>query len=141
MKIKSNLLKIANLFSQIKTNTNSMIKNSIKAEVSLISLKLMIGIIVTITVVASIIQFGSAFLILLSHYKFELYFKLISFGALISLGLIVLYLLFRMKNKKVEKRESMEGLVDLTVIACAFANGILEGYTAVIEKDEDLIEK
>lgn len=133
----NNIIKyVSAIISSLKKNTKGMIKKTIHQEVSTIAFKVLLGLLISSAIVFSVIQFGLAYLQLLSLYKNELNFQLISFGFVILVGLLALYYLFKVPKPEVKQEEtSLFTNFDPPNLIINFATGIMEGYNANNKKN------
>ncbi len=128
MDIQYILKTITSFASDLQKHTSGAIKKTIHQDMSLLGYKLLLGIVIVSIVVFSIIQFGYAYLTLLSMYKDELTMKLVSFGILSILGVVALYFLFKNKKSEISFEPIVTNQFDLPTLITSFASGIMEGY-------------
>ena len=117
------------------------LKETIRTEISAIIYKLLLGFILTATVLFSLFQFGQKIKIVLDKFESGLGLQLLSFGSISLVGLILLYLLFRRNQAALSlTKEPDQSEIDIKAIGMEFAQGLIEGYNSheeTIQSEEE----
>lgn len=105
-----------------------LVKENIRAEVSAIIFRSLIGLVVAVTTIFAILQFGRALQIIFNQSPYGVYFEVVTFGAAAIGGIYFLFQMFRPAPRIiVESPSPIEGL-DIPGILQGFSQGILKGY-------------
>ena len=110
-----------------------LIKSVIRKEVFYMSLRILIGIVLTVMVTFSFIQAARAYQVIVSHFENSVMIELFTFGFLTILGLLLLPVLFRMPFKNSKTDNAIPSVdpssVDLQVVTLKFVQGFIEGLS------------
>lgn len=112
------------------------VRESIRAEVSAVIFKSLIGLVVAVSTIFSILQLGKALQVLFNQYKYGLFFEIGTFGLVSASGCVLLYLVFRTPPKVVIQTTTVEG-VDLPGLFSRFTEGLVKGYQSNMASNTD----
>jgi hypothetical protein len=120
------------------------VKQNIRAEVSAVIFKSLIGLVIAVATILSLVQFGRDLQVLFSQIQYGLYFEIVTFGIVSGAGCYLLYALFRQPPKIVVVAEPTGALdlasmipgVDVPGIFSRFTEGLVKGYRSNIENSE-----
>jgi hypothetical protein len=116
------------------------IKENIRAEVSAIIFKALIGLVIAVATLMALLQFGRDLQVLFSQSEYGLYLEIATFGIVSALGCYLLYAIFRPAQRIVVVAEPSQGLnvsgVDVQGIFSRFTEGLVKGYQSNMTEAE-----
>jgi hypothetical protein len=121
------ILSALSLDEQDKLTRN--LKEIIRFEITAIIYKLLLGFVITATVIFSLFQFGQKTKIILDKFENGIGLQLLSFGSVSLVGLFLLYFLFRRYQVSPSIiKDSDQSAIDLQEMGMKFSQGLIEGY-------------
>ncbi|MCC2677905.1 MAG: hypothetical protein K0R29_481 [Pseudobdellovibrio sp.] len=105
-----------------------LVKENIRAEVSAIIFRSLMGLVIAITTIFALLQLGRALQIIFNRSPYGPYFEVVTFGAVAVAGFYVMLQLFRPPPRIIiESSSPVEGL-DIPGLLQRFSHGLLKGY-------------
>ena len=114
----------------------------LRYELSLFVYKILLGLFLTSAVIFSFVELGLGLKLLFSHFQSGLIYEIVFFFLCLSLGLILLYFLFKHDFHKISKNKGTETEgIDFQLLGVQFFEGVLEGYARHQENEDPKEEK
>ena len=112
------------------------VKENIRAEVSALIFKALIGFVIAATSVLALLQFGRDLQIIFSQYQYGLYLEIVTFGIVGIGGCVLLFLLFKPPQRIVVVPEPEHG-IDIQGLFSRFSEGLVKGYQSGMSPTEN----
>jgi len=105
-----------------------LVKENIRAEVSAIIFRSLMGLIIAVTTIFALLQLGRALQIIFNRSPYGPYFEVFTFGAVAVAGIYLMLQMFRPPPRIIiESTNPVEG-IDLPSILQRFSHGLIKGY-------------
>jgi hypothetical protein len=119
--------------AQSLATTTDNLKKDLRDEFANLGFKMLVGVVLTSTVVFAIFYFAKALQLSLSELDNPIFYQIIVFGITAATAFILLFLLFRKslraKAREAEARITNRAAISVPNVLFEFADGFMDGYT------------
>lgn len=106
-----------------------MVKENIRAEVSAIIFRALIGLVVAVTTIFAILQFGRALQIIMNQSPYGVYFEVLTFGVVAAGGVYLMFALFRPPTRIIIQSDDPVDALNIPGLFQQFSQGLAKGFT------------
>lgn len=106
-----------------------MVKENIRTEVSTLIFRALVGLVIAVTTIFAILQFGRALQIILNQSPYGVYFEVVTFGAVAAGGIYLMFAMFRPAPRIIIQTDDPVAGLNLPGLFQQFSQGLAKGFT------------